>query len=122
MDHPPSERRDPLKRDVEVSDGEVGQRTRVARAGTALVNSEHRSPAAALPASTLGVAALRQFDAEQTRPEATRAFCIISRELDQTERSIHAANDNGARPGRGSVGRGRRFEQFRTACTCRCRS
>ncbi len=82
MDHAPSERRDPFERDLQVSDGEVGQRGRVARAGTTLVNAE-QEPRCGLPAATLGVAALGELDAEQTGPEATRAVGVVSRELDR---------------------------------------
>ena len=97
MDHASPERPDLLQRGVHVSDGEVGQRGRVAWAGATLVNAEHGSSALGLPAATFGLASLGELDAEQGRPEPTRALGIISRELDQAQRTVHAADDNGAR-------------------------
>ena len=46
------------------------------------MNAERRTPAVALPAATLGLAALDELDAKQARPEPTRAIGIISRKLD----------------------------------------
>jgi hypothetical protein len=52
-----------------------------------------------LPAATFGLAALPELDVQQTRPKPPRALGIISRKLDQAERSAHATDDNvGAAP------------------------
>jgi hypothetical protein len=96
MDHASPEPGDLLERGRHIRDGEVRQRGCVARPGATFVNAEHRSAALGLPAATLGLAALGKLDTEQPRPEATRAFGITSRELDQAERSIHVADDNDA--------------------------
>jgi hypothetical protein len=43
---------------LHIGDGEIGKRRRVARAGTALVDSKHGSAALGLPAATVSLAAL----------------------------------------------------------------
>ena len=105
MDHASAKRGDLFERGFHVPDCEVGQRDGVARAGATFVNAEPRRPALGLPAATLGLATLGEVDAEQARPEPTRAVGIISRELDQAERSVHAGQDNGGRPDRAALGR-----------------
>ena len=99
-----------------------------ARAGAAFVNAEQRSAALGLPAATFGLAARGELDAEQARPEATCAAGIISRELDQAERSVHAADDNGPAcavamvqptPSPTAAGSGR-TERRRSRCAARC--
>ena len=64
MDHAPPQRRDLLERGLHVGDGEVGQRSRVARTGAAFVNTEAGRPALALPAATLGFGPLGELDPE----------------------------------------------------------
>ncbi len=108
MDHAFPKRRDPLERAVHVNDGEVGQRGRVAPGGATFVNAEQTSPAPGLAAATFGLPALGELDAEHAGPEPTRAVGIISRELDQAERSVHAADDNGARADRAAPAVGHR--------------
>lgn len=96
MDHASPQRRDLLERGLHLRDSEVGQRERVSRSGATFVNAQHRSAALGLPAATLALAPLAELDAEQARPEPPGAIRIISRELDQAERSIHVADDNAA--------------------------
>jgi hypothetical protein len=96
MDHASPKRFDLLERGIHVSDREVGQGSRIARAGTTFVDAERRSTALGLPAAAFGVAAPRELDSEQARPEPTRAVGIISGELDQAERSVHVPDDNDA--------------------------
>jgi hypothetical protein len=96
MDHASPEYSDPLERGVHIRDGEVRQRSRVARTGTTFVNAQRRSAAVALPTATFGFSALGELHAEQARPEPKRAIGVVSRELDQAKRSIHVADDNGA--------------------------
>jgi hypothetical protein len=95
MDHASTEASDLLERGVHIRDGEVRQRGRIARTRTAFVNAQRRIPAVGLPAATFGLIALGERDAEQPRPEPQRAIGIISRKLDQPERSVHVADDNG---------------------------
>jgi hypothetical protein len=96
MDHASSEPPDLPERGLHIGDGEVRQRGRVARTGTTLVNAHRRTPTLALPAATLGLAALGELNPEQARPEPKCAIWIISRKLDQAERSVHIPDDNGA--------------------------
>ena len=81
MDHASPERGDLLERGLHIGNREIRQRCRVARAGTALVDSDHGSPALSLPAATFGLAALGQLDAEQPGPEPAGSVRIISRKL-----------------------------------------
>jgi hypothetical protein len=96
MDHAPPERRDLLERCLHVSNGEVGKRGGVAGAGATLVNADFRSAGLSLPATTFGLTAFREINAEQAGPEPARPVGVIGRKLDQTERPIHGTDDNGA--------------------------
>jgi hypothetical protein len=86
MNHASAERGDLLERRLHMVHGEIRQRGRFAWASATFVNAEHRSPAHCLPTATFDVAALVELDAEEPRPEPTRAVGIISRELDEAER------------------------------------
>ena len=92
MDHASPKPPDLLERSLHIRNAEVRQRGRVTRTGTTFVNAERRTHAMGLPATTFGLATLCEVDAEQPRPEAKRAIGIISRELDQAERSVHVAD------------------------------
>lgn len=82
MDHASAQRGDFFERGFHVGHVEIRQRDGVARPGATFVNAEYRSPALGLPALTFELAALGELDAEEARPEPTRAIGIISRELD----------------------------------------
>jgi hypothetical protein len=71
-----------VERRVHVSNGEVGQRDRVARALATLVDSDVGIPGVCLPAAAFGLAAIGDLGAEQTRPEFPRALGIIGGKLD----------------------------------------
>src|SRR6516165_165388 len=90
MDHGSPQRSDLLERGLQVRDGEIGQRSGVAGSGATFVNPERRGALLGLPAATLILAPLGELDSEEARPESTRTVGIISRELDQPERSVHA--------------------------------
>jgi hypothetical protein len=82
MDHASPQQPHPLERRLHILDAYVRQRSRVARTATTFVNAERETPAVGLPATTFGLAALGQIDAEQPRPEPKCAIGIISRKLD----------------------------------------
>ena len=64
MDHASAQRRDPLERRLHVGNGEVGQRSRIARADATLVNAEGWSLALGLPAAPFGLAPLGDLNTE----------------------------------------------------------
>jgi hypothetical protein len=90
---------DLAQRHVHLRDGEVRQRRGVAGTGAALVDADGRTLGACLSATSVGLAALDQFDAEQTGPKSPRTVGIVGRKLDEGERSGHAedGNDNRTR-------------------------
>src|SRR5947209_11353508 len=82
MDNAPAQRLDLAERRVHVSDREVGQRDRVAGTGAALVDAYRGVPGVCLPAAAFGLAAVGQLDAEEIRPEPSRAAWIVGGGLD----------------------------------------
>ena len=95
MDHSSAQRADLLQCGLHIGDGEIRQRCRVAGPSATFVNTDYGSAALRLPTAAFGLAPLGELDAEQSRPEPTRAIGVISWELDEAERSVHIADDNG---------------------------
>jgi hypothetical protein len=96
MHHAPTERLHPRQRIVHVGDREVGQRERIPRSTSALMDPDRRTAGARLPALPRSISAHLQLDFEQSRPETPGALGIIGGELDQGQRGVrHDSHDNG---------------------------
>jgi hypothetical protein len=98
MDDFAAERANPLDCRSEVHYREIREREAVARAGTALVQSEHDPGVVGLPAAPfLGSAALERH-LEQLFPEAWRALGLVGGKLDQDPRRQRSHGSGGAAP------------------------
>ena len=85
MDDFAAERTDAFERGVHVRDGEVGERHPIAGPRPSLMEAECGVSAVGLPAFTLTLVTIPEFDLQELAPESTGAFGIISRELDESD-------------------------------------
>jgi hypothetical protein len=83
VDHAPAQRLDPLHGLGEVAHREVGQGDRIAGAAPAGMNADRGRSRVRLPALSLSILASLQLNAEELRPEASRARGIVGGKLDE---------------------------------------
>jgi hypothetical protein len=94
MNHRAAERPDPLQCRTEVSDGEVGQRHRVAGTGPTLMHAHRRRVRMCLPSASLFARAALELSSEQARPELPCSFWVIRWKLDEGEPQLHRWHDS----------------------------
>jgi hypothetical protein len=86
MDHRAAELADALQRRLQVADGEVGERSGVARARPTLVEPKAKAIVLDLPSRTGFGGSRSKLGAQHPAPEAASAIGVVGGELDQRDR------------------------------------